>query len=359
MKSAGVRNPTVPRGARTKVGEGVVVLIPVFNDWESLGLVVRQLDDVLAAQGFEAEVLVVDDGSTSSCPESTWSGDFQAIRALDVLALRCNLGHQRAIAMGLCYVDENRDYDAVLIMDGDGEDAPADALRLLRKYLGTAGNQIVFAERTRRSEGLVFRAGYAVFKGMHWLLTGNRIRVGNFSIVPRKAVHRLTAVSELWNHYAAAVYKSRAAFTTIPTQRASRLAGRSKMHFIALVVHGLSALSVYSEVIGVRVLMTAAALFGLACVYFGAVLAANLCAGDSLPGSTVNLLGQVSLLCLQLITLSLAFVFFILCGRSGARIFPARDYVQYLDNVRSVELGLAQLKLDDAPTVRRRLGAVP
>jgi hypothetical protein len=319
----------------------VVVLIPVYNDWEALGMLLQRLDAVLAESGLPVEVLVVDDASTAPCPPEIWGPVFKAISAIEVLALRSNLGHQRAVAIGLTYVDENSSCQAVVVMDSDGEDAAEDVPRLIHELQRTRGTQIVFAERTRRSEGLAFCLGYRAYRMLHYLLTGKRVRVGNFSIVPRPSLHRLTAVSELWNHYAAAVLKARIPYGTIPTHRANRLSGRSKMSLVSLVVHGLSALSVYSEVIGVRMLVATMSLVGLALLSLSGVALIRLTTDLAVPGWASNLGGQLLALLVQLSTISLPFVFLILQGRSGAGFLPARDYLYYIDRVIPIALAPA------------------
>ena len=183
------------------------------------------------------------------------SGTFAALRRIDVLRLRRNLGHQRAIAVGLAYVEECLHADAVVVMDGDGEDDPADVPRLLERLDEEGHATIVFAERARRSESLVLRVFYSLFKLLHLLLTGKGVRVGNFSAIPRRRLTSLVVVAEIWNHYAAAVFRSRQPYCMIPTFRARRLCGTSSMNFVSLVTHGLSAISVYSDVVGVRLLV--------------------------------------------------------------------------------------------------------
>src|SRR5262249_43444017 len=106
-------------------------------------------------------------------------------------------------------------------------------------------------------EGLGFRFFYWLFRTTHQLLTGHPAKVGNFSLVPREQLRRLTVVSEIWNNYAAAVYKARLPMDTVPTGRAERIAGKTRMNFASLVSHGLSAMSIYNDVIGVRTLSTA------------------------------------------------------------------------------------------------------
>jgi hypothetical protein len=311
----------------------LLILIPVYNDWEAVALLLRRMDEVFLEHGLEPAVLLVDDASELPCPAALAGDGYGAIRSLEVLALRRNLGHQRAIAIGLAHLDEHSSCDAVLVMDGDGEDAPEDIPRLVEQLQSTGRTRIVFAERKRRSEGALFRLGYGGYRWLHYLLTGLRVRVGNFSIIPRPLLRRLTAVSELWNHYAASVFRARIPCTSIPTHRAQRLLGRSKMNFVSLVVHGLSALSVYSEVIGVRLLIATGLLFSLAIALLLAVVAVRLLTDLAIPGWASVLGGLIMVLLLQLLTASVPFVFVILHGRGGTGFMPARDYVYFVDRV--------------------------
>ena len=90
-------------------------------------------------------------------------------------------------------------------MDGDGEDRPRDVARLIEEFRHQGQRTIIFAERAKRLEKIAFRFSYWLYRTAHWVLTGVRVRVGNFSIVPWQAVERLVVVSEIWNHYAAAI----------------------------------------------------------------------------------------------------------------------------------------------------------
>ena len=238
----------------------VVILIPSFNDWDSLAELLPRLDAVLSAHDTEVDILVVDDGSTTEPEEFLVSTAFRALRRVDVLRLRRNLGHQRAIAIGLAYVEDCLQASVVVVMDGDGEDDPADVPRLLARLEEEGNGRVVFAERSRRSESHSFRTFYALYKFLHRVLTGKGVRVGNFSAIPRGRLSSLVVVSDLWNHYAAAVIRSRQPHCLIPTCRSVRLCGRSTMNFVSLVVHGLSAISVYSDVVGVRLLVMSALL---------------------------------------------------------------------------------------------------
>jgi glycosyltransferase involved in cell wall biosynthesis len=310
----------------------IAVLIPVFNDWHALSRLLPRLDRALGEQGLSARVVVVDDGSTEPRPAEFGAGTFAALSGIGVLGLRRNLGHQRAIAIGLAYLYADTNAETVVIMDGDGEDAPEDVPRLLRRYDEGGGTEIVFAERFKRSESLVFKAGYVAYRYVHLALTGLRVRVGNFSVVPRSLLRRLVIASELWNHYAAAVFRARLPFATVPTTRANRLDGRASMDTVALVTHGLSAMAVHGEVIGVRLLIVSIALATLALASIAAVLGVGLFTDRAVPAWAGTMVGASILVFLNAVMLSLIFSFTALGGRQASGFIPERDYRWFVES---------------------------
>lgn len=310
--------------------KSVLILTPVFNDWKAAGLLLPQIDAALAIEGIEAELLIVDDGSTETRPTG-WLSDAQAealraVRRIEVLELARNCGHQRAIAIGLAWIREHRPGVTVVICDSDGEDDPRDIPRLLARYEAEGRGKIVFAARARRSENWRFQLGYRVYQLLHWTLTGQRVRVGNFSVLPPRAVERLSVVSETWNHYAAAVFTSRIRYEMAPTARATRLDGESRMNFTALVLHGLSALSVFSHIIAVRLLIANCLL--IVCTLLGLAAGWWWGAAGNLGGSPLSLALGLLLLAglVQGTVVGAAFALLVLSGRQGTSFIPIRDY---------------------------------
>jgi polyisoprenyl-phosphate glycosyltransferase len=315
---------------------GTCVLIPIFNDWSALEALLPLLDTALHGAGRQADVLILDDASTISRGGRLESTSFQAIERVRVLQLRRNLGHQRALAVGLAYVDAHDLASTVVVMDGDGEDAPADVPKLLERYDAEHGRQVVFAERRRRSESLTFRLFYWLYRATHVVMTGHRVRVGNFSVLPGDLLHRLVVVSELWNHYAAAVFKARLPFVTVPTARANRLEGRSTMSYVSLVVHGLSAISVYNEIIGVRALAAAVALIALSGVGIVVIIWIRVFSDLAIPGWATTGVGVLLVILLQAVLFSMVFSFITLANRQGLSFLPARDYGYFVDKIVDV-----------------------
>ena len=128
--------------------EQLVILTPVYNDWRVLRMLLAELDAELLANAATASVIVVNDGSQEPADFSALS--LEAIRTVEVLHLRRNLGHQRAITVGLAYVEANLPCAAVVVMDADGEDQPKDILRMVAEWRKSDTDKVVFALRKRR-----------------------------------------------------------------------------------------------------------------------------------------------------------------------------------------------------------------
>ena len=314
----------------------LLILIPIYDDWAAAALLLPDLDRALHAADLRATVWLVDDGSIEPPPQTLGARDYRALDSINVLTLRRNLGHQRAIAIGLAAAHEQFRPSAVVVMDGDGEDAPDDVPRLVAALRACHGRNIVFAERRRRAEHALFKAFYAAYRWGHRLLTGISVRVGNFSIVPAVQLARIVVVSELWNHYAAAVDQARLPRETIPTRRFPRLIGASRMNFTSLVTHGLRALSVHAELIGVRLLVftlvIATILVMLTLIVFGVWLAAL----SAVPGWAVSIGGLLALLLCQAVASAVVFVFLVLHGRSQPLFIPIRDYAYFVKSLTSL-----------------------
>src|SRR5919108_1869425 len=210
-----VKQPRARKGKQSQMTDPetpshkLIILMPVYNDWDALSMLLPILERELSLEGLGAEVLMVDDGSTAPVPPNFGQDSFTAIERIDILSLRRNLGHQRAIALGLSYIEANRSCQAVVVMDCDGEDDPRDVPRLVRECFDNGGQKIIFAARARRAEGLAFRFFYRLYRLIHFALTGVKVRVGNFSVIPWAILNRLVAGFRLWGDYAASVHKKR------------------------------------------------------------------------------------------------------------------------------------------------------
>ncbi|MEO6684335.1 MAG: glycosyltransferase [Dyadobacter sp.] len=312
--------------------ENFVIIIPQYNDWEALNLLIQKINTDLSPTVLKnSSLLVVDDCSSKDRTEPfvPFGG-----KAIQVLRLYRNLGHQKAIAIGLSYVAENIDCDNVIVMDADGEDAPSDINKLVQRSLEVPG-KIIFAQRNKRTENFIFRFFYIIYKNLFKLLTGKVITFGNFSLVPQRRLKNLVRVSEIWNNYPGGIIKSRIPYDSVSTDRATRLAGESKMNFVSLVLHGLSTISVLVDTTAVRILIFSIFMSGLAVAFIIVILFLKLI-GNATPGWASTLGSTLIILMLQSFLISLFLVFMVLQYRSQQHFIPAihyRDFVEKVDTI--------------------------
>jgi polyisoprenyl-phosphate glycosyltransferase len=315
----------------------LVIVIPCRNDWGCIARLLGMIDRALPAMNLPVQIVLIDDASEQKCNLTFEPGSYAVIRGITVVHLLRNLGHQRAIAIGLAVVSRRYPESMVCVMDGDGEDNPEDISKLVEKCRQTGCSAVVFAQRRRRSEGIVFRACYRVYRFVHWLLTGVSVRFGNFSLIPSSCLQRLVVISELWNHYAAAVLKAKIPYETVESDRAARIMGRSQMDFVALVGHGLSAISVFGEVVSVRLLFCCAFILALCSVGIVSVLGIRLGTDIAVPGWATYSLFMIGAIAMQTVLLAGFLVFMLLGNRSVHSFIPIRDCQTFIGT--AVDLG--------------------
>lgn len=301
----------------------VTILIPVYNDWAAVQELLPRLAIALPANGYTYDVLLVDDGSAET-PAITAAPGFP----VTTLRLLRNIGHQKAIAIGLAYIREKGNCEQVLIMDCDGEDRPEDAAVLIRTAEQTPG-KIIFARRASRSENSRFRLFYWLYKATFRILTGRRISFGNFLVIPVPLLNTLVFYSEIWSHLAGGILKSGLPYQQTDTIRGKRYNGRSKMNFNALLLHGLGAIAVFIEIIASRLLVFSLILIGFSLLIIGLLLGIKMFTTWAIPGWTSTVTSAMLIMLLQSFLLSLFTMFLYLSSQTQRKFIPARHYHDY------------------------------
>jgi glycosyltransferase involved in cell wall biosynthesis len=303
----------------------IAIVTPVLDDWESLTRLIADLAVCEAARAAMFQLVVVNDASTLAWDTTNLPiAEAGSIHRIDLITLGTNLGHQRAIAVGLVHVAEADEVDAVVVMDSDGEDRTSDISRLVEAFKRHSG-AVVLAARVKRHESARFRIGYAAYKALFRVLVGREISFGNFSLLPIAAVRRLVYMPELWNNLPAAVLRSRLPSTKIDTERGYRYAGQSKMNLVSLIVHGLSAISVYLDTIFVRVLLCSVVFAAIVIICIIAAILIRTTTDLAIPGWTTSAIGALMTMLVQSIVLIVATTLMSLAGRSSRAIIPRAD----------------------------------
>jgi len=295
----------------------ICVLTAVYNDWPALSRLLTDMETEFASDRVRIDVVVVNDASTFDMEQDfrTWTGK-PVIQSISVLDLRANFGNQFAVATGLRYVAEHRAFDAVLVMDADGEDTIADARRLIREWRQHR-DSIVVARREKRSESALFKLFYALYQFTFRLLTGKTIAFGNFSVLPHTQIQAIAGRPELPHHYSATLLRTKLPLIEIPTERGRRYAGKSSMNFPGLVFHAVAGLSVFSEVLLSRLLIATATVASFCAIGIIFVVCFRLFTSLAFPNWATTVISFLALLASQSILLILSSGFLLLMGRSS------------------------------------------
>ena len=304
----------------------LLIITPVFNDWESFELLTKDID-ILVANKYNASILAINDGSKN---KFNINKKYTNIHSLKVINLIKNIGHQRAISVGLSSVNKDH-YDFIVVMDSDGEDKVTDITSLVE--LHKESGQVVVSQRKQRSESIFFKVFYYLYKFIFKILTGRKISFGNFSLIPPKVLVKLINFPELWNNYPATILKLNPQIIFFESSRGKRYYGSSKMNFMSLLSHGLSAASVFLDSILIRLLIIFSLIFMSLMTVLGLKILFNLIFISILSIQVIIF----SIICiLPIMTILLSILLVHLNGRSNI-IRPIRfSYKDYIKDVDSI-----------------------
>ena len=227
----------------------IIILIPVFNDWESLIKLIKEINESIKDyNSVHFECLVVNDASTINQPNLVKPNN---IKSLQILNMKKNKGHARCNAFGIRYVFKNKEFNNLILMDGDGEDRPIEIKNLVNEILRNPNNSVV-AKRVKRSEGPFFKFLYLMHKVITYVFTGKSIRFGNYSCLTKQDVEKLHSDPSLWSSYSGSVKKNLKRLSEINSIRGPRYFGPSKMSFLKLLIHSFSIISVFKYQVFLR-----------------------------------------------------------------------------------------------------------
>ena len=312
----------------------LICILPIYNDWESCQIVLQELQKLTdtaplptTSGQVSLQVVVINDGSTiDPIP-------FAVDLDVTIVHLKLNVGHQRAIAIGLAYVaHEKQDFDMVVVMDSDGEDNPKDILPLIEKAQ-VKKNTIIFAQRQRRTEGVSFQIYYFFYKILFRLLTKQRISFGNFSCIPKHMLPKVLVLPSLWNHYSGSIIKSQLPYVMVPIDRGRRYKGTSKMNTVNLIIHGLSAISIHIETVTIRLLIFSFAGIIISLAAITLVFIIKVMTNFAIPGwaSSISLL--IFNVIIQFMSISLLILLLILYNRNTIQITLSKFYKEFIDRI--------------------------
>ena len=227
----------------------IKILIPVYNDWESVFKLIEQIDNLSFNTDIKISIIIVNDASNHDRKDERINRE--KIQSIKILNMKKNQGHARCIATGLKYILKNENFDYVIPMDGDGEDRPEEILQFINQIKNYNDRPIV-GQRIKRSEGLIFKICYKLHKLITLTFTGKSIRFGNFTCLPKRIVEKMINEKATWNSFSGSLKKIENDLVTIDSVRGTRYFGPSKMSFYNLLKHSLSIISVFRKTFLIR-----------------------------------------------------------------------------------------------------------
>ena len=220
----------------------IIIIIPIFNDWESLKQLLLEIDQVIKEiEGILVDCLVINDASTMKTPEINKPKN---IKSLKILNMKQNKGHAKCNAFGIRYSIQKEKFDFLILMDGDGEDRPIELRSLIDKAKNDP-NLSVVAKRVKRSEGIFFKTLYLMHKIITYIFTGKIINFGNYSCLTINDAKIIQDKASLWNSYSGTIKKYLLDYNEIDSARGKRFFGPSKMSFFNLIIHSFSIIAVF------------------------------------------------------------------------------------------------------------------
>ena len=220
----------------------IKILIPIYNDWQSVLKLLENINLEISNLKNEFSVIIVNDASTENMPE--FLVNLDNFKSIKIINMKENRGHARCNASGLKYIIENEEFDYIIPMDGDGEDRPEE-IKSFIDNLEYSPDKPIVGERVKRSEGLFFKLCYLIHKIITIVFTGQSIKFGNYTFLPKSTVQKMVNEKATWSSFSGSLAKVAKDRATVPSERGIRYFGPSKMSFKNLMIHSLSIISVF------------------------------------------------------------------------------------------------------------------
>ncbi len=159
-----------------------LIVIPAYNEGQNIARLLARLQATSPVE----DVVVVNDGSRDNT-----RAELERL-GVEHINHPINLGYVRALQTGIRYA-QDRNYDYMIFIDGDGQHDPAQIADLRRVGLVEGAPEIVIGSRFVRDQGynapLGRKLGMLLFSSLTGLIGGKRIHdtTSGFKLMHRRA----------------------------------------------------------------------------------------------------------------------------------------------------------------------------
>ena len=219
-----------------------VILIPSFNDWECLNLLIPKIDQALKNTNEEVNILIVNDGSTKK--NNLSFKKMSSLKKIEILNLKNNVKAQIAIATGLNFLRKEKFQGGIIVMDADGQDDPEDLVDIIRESKKNPEKTITI-NRSKREDEIPFKILYQAYLFLAFLLTFKYLKFGTFSYFHSSSIDRILSTDDVYMAYVGGIAKHFANKKVIYLPRKKRITGESQNNYKSLIYYGLNIISVF------------------------------------------------------------------------------------------------------------------
>lgn len=224
-----------------KIHKNCAILIPTFNDWQSLNKLISKINNNTRVIAKNVSIYVVNDGSTKK--QELKVKKLKKIKKIKIINLKKNLGSQISISLGLNLLKKMKVNSDIIVMDSDGEDNP-NKIPLMLSLLKDNQDKIIVASRAQRKETFFLKFLNMVRLVLTFLLTGKYMNYGNFSAFKSNKLKNFSEKKDLLLAYCAGITKNMNILKT-PINKEYRYFEKSKVNFTFLFFYSLRILSIY------------------------------------------------------------------------------------------------------------------
>lgn len=221
-----------------------VILIPSFNDWECLNLLIPKIDQALTNTSEEVNILIVNDGSTTK--NNLSFKKISNLNKIEVLNLKKNVKAQIAIATGLNFLKKEKFEGGIIVMDADGQDDPEYLVKIMEESKKDPERTIT-VNRTKREDEVRFKILYQIYLFLSFLLTFKYLKFGVYSYLGSNSLNKILSTNDIYLAYAASIAKHFKNRKVIFAARKKRITGKSQNNYLSLTHYALKIISVFRK----------------------------------------------------------------------------------------------------------------
>ena len=225
------------------------IVTPTFNDWNSLNKLLISLNKSIKGIKGKFKIIVVNDCSTEKSNLKT--KNLKNIKNIKILNLNKNVGSQKAIYIGLKYVEKLKLKSLIAILDSDGEDDPFKLKKLINLAIKKK-SFIIVGNRSKRKENVILKILNYLRLLITLLLTGRYINFGNYSAFSSENLKNIFSNNNLWLAYSSGILKNCKNIQRVNIDKRERYYGKSKVDFKFLLNHSIKILCVFRKEIFIR-----------------------------------------------------------------------------------------------------------